>query len=172
MKIPFLSLVTLLSCINTVPVMAETVTPSQEIRKLLDEQIGTWKLNLKESRIEGQPYKSGFTVVIRHAYPITDWTYTADEAGPDGKKIVFSFKGYADGKVHPNEGAGGTYAMELLPDGIVDAKLWSASGEFENKFCIPYANKIKIICLATVDSKDGKRTMFTNVLDKVSDATE
>jgi hypothetical protein len=145
---------------------APPAKPSPQIMKLIDQQIGTWKLNLKESRgPDGLPYKSGFTVVIRSGYPIQDYTYIGDAVG-DEKPFTFSFKGVPDGVVHPNGTDGHTYSMELLPNGIVDAKLWSPDGELENKFCIPYASMVKIICLATITDKDGKRTMFTNILDK------
>lgn len=144
--------------------------PAPVIKELIGKQIGTWKLNLAESRDEnGQPYKHGFKVLIRSGYPIQDYTYIG-EAENGEKPYVFSFKAAPDGKVRPNE-AGGSYSMELLPNGIVDAKLWSPDGVLENKFCIPYASMRKIICLATLTTKDGKRTMFTNILDKVSDST-
>lgn len=146
--------------------------PSPAILDLIQQQHGTWKLNLEESRDDhGQPYKHGFTVVIRSGYPIQDYTFIGD--AEDGKKpYVFGFKAAPDGTVRSNGESGGTYSMELLPNGIVDAKLWSPSGVMENKFCIPYASMRKIICLATLTTKDGVRTMFTNVLDKVSDSTE
>ena len=145
--------------------------PAPAILDLINQQRGTWKLNLEESRDEhGEPYKHGFKTIIRSGYPIQDFTYIGD-AAPGEKPYVFSFKGQPDGVVRKNE-AGGTYSMEILPNGVVDAKLWSPDGVFENKFCIPYTNMRKIICLATLTTKEGKRTMFTNVLDKVSDSIE
>lgn len=145
------------------------VTPSPAIMEMIQQQRGTWKLNLEESRDEhGQRYKSGFTVVIRSGYPVQDYTYIGDPVD-GGKPYVFSFKARPDGTVLSNGEGGGKYSMEILPSGIVDAKLWSADGVFENKFCIPYASMKKIICLATLTDKNGVRTMFTNVLDKVSD---
>lgn len=151
---------------------APPVTPAPAILDLINAQRGTWKLNLEESRnTDGLPYKSGFTVVIRSGYPVQDYSFIADPVGGE-KPYIFSFKAEPDGKVRPNGTDGATYSMELLPNGIVDAKLWSRDGEYENKFCIPYASMRKIICLATVTTRDGKRTMFTNVLDKVSDAVD
>lgn len=144
--------------------------PPPAVIDLIKQEIGTWKLNLAESRdTSGLPYKQGFTVIIRSTYPIADYTFIG-EAAKGAKPYVFGYKGIADGKVRPNGTGGATYSMELLPVGIMDAKLWSPNGELENKFCIPYASMRKIICLATVTTKAGKRTMFTNVLDKVSDS--
>lgn len=135
-----------------------------------DPNIGTWKLNMKESRnTKGLPYKSGFTVIIRSGSPVLDYTFISDP-GPDGKPHTFGFKAIPDGQVRPNGDDGSTYSMEILPQGVVDAKLWSKDGSLENKFCIMYKSLVKQICLATITTKDGKRTMFTNVLDKVSDA--
>jgi hypothetical protein len=157
--------------IGVSPAVSASTQPAPAILNLIQKQIGTWKLNLDESRDEsGQPYKHGFKVIIRSGYPIQDYTYIG-EAGDGEKPYVFSFKAAPDGKVRPNEAGGGSYSMELLPNGIVDAKLWSPNGVLENKFCIPYASMQKIICLATLTTKDGKRTMFTNILDKVSDST-
>ncbi|EZP73956.1 hypothetical protein BV96_00044 [Sphingomonas paucimobilis] len=161
--------------VAALPAIANTATliePAPAILDIIQQQRGTWKLNLDESRDEhGQRYKTGFTVVIRSGYPIQDYTFIGE--AEDGKKpYVFNFKAPPDGTVLPNTANGGTFSMELLPNGIVDAKLWSPSGMFENKFCIPYASMRKIICLATLTDKQGARTMFTNVLDKVSNSVE
>lgn len=162
--------VALASAVGAAPVGAMN-KPSPAILEIINQQRGTWKLNMEESRDEhGLPYKEGFKVIIRSGYPVQDYTYIG-EAPAGEKPYVFSFKAAPDGIVRSNE-AGGTYSMEMLPNGIVDAKLWSTDGTYENKFCIPYTNMRKIICLATLTTKDGKRTMFTNILDKVSDSTE
>lgn len=153
-------------------VIAVGISGSVVAAEAKDPNVGTWKLNIEESRdAQGLPYKSGFTVIIRSYSPVLDYTYIGD-ARPNQQPHVFSFKAIADGKVRPNGDDGSTYSMERLPQGITDAKLWSTDGVLENKFCILYVSLTKQICLTTLTTKDGKRTMFTNVLDKVSDAVK
>ena len=150
----------------------QPVKLSQGVLDIINQLPGTWRLDMAQSRdTDGLPYKTGFTVIMRTSYPITNYTYIGDAT--DGEKpVIFTYNAIADGKIRPNVGAGGEYSMDMLPDGIMDAKLWSPDGDLENKFCIPYASMRKIICLATVTTPAGKRTMFTNVLDKVSNSVK
>lgn len=127
--------------------------------------IGTWKLNLEESIApQGQTFRQ-YTVVIRSASPDVDWTYyNTDEKG---NPYQFSYKGVADGVVRDLPGVPGLKgSMTLLPSGIVDAKLWSADGTYENKFCIMGVTLRKQTCLATITSPHGDVVFFKQVIDK------
>jgi len=130
-----------------------------------DPNIGTWKLNLEESIApQGQTFRQ-YTVVIKSASPAVDWTYyNTDEKG---QPYQFSYKGVADGVVRDLPGVPGLKgSMTLLPSGIVDAKLWSADGTYENKFCIMGVTLRKQTCLATVTSPHGSVVFFKQVIDK------
>ena len=95
---------------------------------------------------------------------LDDTYYNTDDKG---QKVEFSYKAPADGKVREIAGIPGmTGSMTLLPSGIVDAKLWSADGTYENKFCIMGVTLSKQICMATVTSPNGNVVFFKQVIDK------
>jgi hypothetical protein len=130
-----------------------------------DPNIGTWKLNLEESIApQGIKFRQ-YTVVIRSASPDVDWTYSNTDA--EGRPYSFTFKGKADGVVRDLPGVPGLKgSMTLLPSGIVDAKLWSADGSFENKFCIMGVTLRKQTCMALIKSAGGEVVFFKQVIDK------
>jgi len=127
--------------------------------------IGTWKLNVAESIAPQGTTFLPYTVVVRSDAPNLDYTYySSDEKG---EKVEFSYKAPADGKVRDIPGIPGmTGSMTRLPGGIVDAKLWSADGTYENKFCIMGVTLRKQTCLATVTSPHGHVVFFKQVIDK------
>lgn len=127
--------------------------------------IGTWKLNVAESIAPQGTTFQPYTVVIKSASPNLDYTYyNTDEKG---EKIEFTYNGPADGKVRDIPGIKGmTGSMTLLPSGIVDAKLWSADGTYENKFCIMGVTLRKQTCMATVTSPHGHVVFFKQVIEK------
>ena len=127
--------------------------------------LGTWKLNVAESIAPQGTTFHPYTVVIRSAEGLLDYTYyNTDEKG---QKVEFSYKAPADGKVREIAGIPGmTGSMPLLPSGIVDAKLWSADGTYENKFCIMGVTLRKQTCMATVTSPNGHVAFFKQVIDK------
>lgn len=128
--------------------------------------IGTWKLNLEESiPPQGNKFQP-YTVVIKAASPtLVDFTYTTvDEKG---NKVEFAYKNAPDGKVRDIPGIPGLKgSMTMLPSGILDAKLWSPDGTYENKFCILGVTLRKQTCLATVTSPQGDVVFFKQVIDK------
>lgn len=126
--------------------------------------VGTWKLNLKESIApQGETFQP-YTVVIRSTGPDVDWTYYGTA---EGRPYEFSFKGKADGQVRDLPGVPGLKgSMTMLPSGIVDAKLWSADGSYENKFCIMGLSMRKQTCLATITYPTGVTVFFKQVIDK------
>ncbi|EZP73955.1 hypothetical protein BV96_00043 [Sphingomonas paucimobilis] len=130
-----------------------------------DPSIGTWKLNLEESIApQGIQFRQ-YTVVIRSASPEVDWTYSNTDA--QGRPYSFTFKGKADGVVRDLPGVPGLKgSMTLLPSGIVDAKLWSADGSYENKFCIMGVSLRKQTCMALIKSAGGEVVFFKQVIDK------
>ena len=131
----------------------------------VDPSVGTWKLNVEESIApQGQTFRS-YTVVIRSASPDVDWTY--HNTDKEGRPFEFTFKGKADGVVRELPGVPGLKgSMTLLPSGIVDAKLWSADGTYENKFCIMGVTLRRQTCLATVTSPHGDVVFFKQIIDK------
>ena len=127
--------------------------------------IGTWKLNVAESIAPQGTTFQPYTVIVRSDAPNLDYTYY--NTNEKGEKVEFSYKGPADGKVRDIPGIPGmTGSMTRLPSGIVDAKLWSADGTYENKFCIMGVTLRKQTCMATVTSPHGHVVFFKQVIDK------
>jgi len=128
--------------------------------------IGTWKLNLEESiPPQGKKFHP-YTVVIKEGSPsLVDFTYT--NIDDNGNKVEFNYKAPPDGQVRDIPGIPGLKgSMTLLPSGIMDAKLWSPDGTYENKFCILGITLRKQTCLATVTSPQGDVVFFKQVIDK------
>lgn len=146
----------------TVALSSSAVAVAQSAK---DPSIGTWKLNLEESIApQGIKFRQ-YTVVIRSASPEVDWTYSNTDE--QGRAFSFTYKGKADGVVRELPGVPGLKgSMTLLPSGIVDAKLWSADGSYENKFCIMGTTLRKQTCLATITSPGGEVVFFKQVIDK------
>lgn len=124
--------------------------------------IGIWKLNLKESIAPQGRQFDPYTVELRRADEILDFTYHGFR---EGKPFDFSFVAKADGVVHELE-HGLKAAMIRLPSGNYEARLWLPDGSYENKFCQLSANAKQQICLATVTQPDGSVIFFKQVQDR------
>lgn len=125
--------------------------------------VGTWKLNLAESIApQGSPFHP-YTVVVKRADEVLDFTYSEERA--TGEPFEFAYSGKADGVVR-DLGGGLKGAMVPLPSGNYEARLWSPNGTYVNKFCQLDAGGNKDICLATVTAPNGDVTFFKQVLDR------
>jgi hypothetical protein len=125
--------------------------------------VGTWKLNVRDSIApQGITFRE-YTVVVRRDDEILDFTYTAPL--PDGKTYSFGYKGKPDGSIQPMEG-GGKEAMTRLPSGNIEARLWSADGTLETKYCQLDASRNRNVCLATVTAPNGNTVFFKQVMDR------
>jgi len=135
---------------------------SAEEQGAVRSSIGTWKLNLKESIApQGRQFEP-YTIVLRRADDVLDFTYHGFR---DGKPFEFSYAAKADGVVHELEG-GMRGAMIRLPSGNYEARLWLPDGSYENKFCQLAAGGKQQICLATVTQADGSVVFFKQVQDR------
>jgi hypothetical protein len=136
-----------------------TARPSEHAVR---NSLGTWKLNLKESIAPQGRTFNPYTVVVRRADEVLDFTYYGSH---DGKAYEFHFTAKADGTVHELEG-GIKAAMVRLPSGNYEARMWLPDGSFENKFCQMAAGGKQQICLATLTEPDGSVVFFKQVQDR------
>lgn len=125
--------------------------------------IGSWKLNLQESIAPQGRQFSPYTVVLRRADDVLDFTYHGFH---DGKPFEFTYAAKADGEVREVEG-GIKAAMVRLPSGNYQARLWLPDGSYEEKFCQLAAGGKQQICLATVTQADGSVVFFKQVQDRL-----
>lgn len=128
--------------------------------------IGTWRLNLTESiPPQGKSFRP-FTVTIREAGSVLDFTQT--EMGSDGQPRSFSHRTPTDGVERPVPGLpGATMTMTLLPSGLIDAKLRFPNGSLQNKVCMMQPGLKRQVCFATITAPGGEVTFFKHVLDRV-----
>ncbi|MBV6423997.1 MAG: hypothetical protein NAOJABEB_01807 [Steroidobacteraceae bacterium] len=124
--------------------------------------IGTWKLNLKESIAPQGRQFNPYTVVLRRADDMLDFSYYGVR---EGKPFNFVYTAKADGVVRDLE-HGIKAAMIRLPSGNYEARLWLPDGTYENKFCQLAAGGQQQICLATVTEPDGSVVFFKQVQDR------
>ncbi|MBV6423998.1 MAG: hypothetical protein NAOJABEB_01808 [Steroidobacteraceae bacterium] len=124
--------------------------------------VGTWKLNLEESIAPQGRHFNPYTVVVRRADEILDFTYHGFH---DGKPYEFTYSAKADGEVR-DMGGGMRAAMVRLPSGNYEARLWLPDGSFENKFCQIVVGGNKQVCLATLTQPDGSVVFFKQVQDR------
>lgn len=124
--------------------------------------LGTWKLNLKESIAPQGRGFNPYTVILRRADDVLDFTYHGFR---EGKPFEFTYAAKADGIVRELEG-GLKAAMIRLPSGNYEARLWLPDGSYEDKFCQLAAGGKQQICLATITQPDGSVVFFKQVQDK------
>lgn len=127
-----------------------------------NSKLGTWKLNLKESIAPQGRAFNPYTVVVRRADEVLDFTYHGFR---EGQPYEFHYTAKADGVVREVEG-GMKAAMILLPSGNYEARLWLPDGSYENKFCQMTAGGKQQVCLATVTQPDGSVVFFKQVQDR------
>ncbi len=128
--------------------------------------VGKWTLNVAESiPPQGKSFRP-FTVEIREAGAILD--FTQYESGKDGKIREFSHRTPTDGIARDVPGmAGAKMAMTLLPSGVIDAQFWFPNGALQNKICVLEPSLKRQKCLATITAPGGEVVFFKHVLDRV-----
>lgn len=131
--------------------------------------VGKWSLNLAESiPPQGKSFRP-FTVEIREAGSVLD--FTQYETGKDGKTREFSHRTPTDGVARDVPGMpgmpGAKIAMTLLPSGVIDAQFWFPNGALQNKICVLEPSLKRQKCLATITAPGGEVTFFKHVLDRV-----
>ncbi|MCZ8322603.1 MAG: hypothetical protein O9296_13630 [Novosphingobium sp.] len=139
------------------PAIAQTETTAS---------VGSWQLNLAESiPPQGKTFRA-FTVTIREAGAMLDFTQV--ETGANGQPRSFSHRTPTDGVERAVPGfPGATMAMTLLPSGLIDAKLRFPNGSLQNKVCMMQPGLKRQVCFATITAPGGEVSFFKHVLDRV-----
>lgn len=155
-----LTALVIMAIIGSVPttVLAETQCTNGN-----EAVLGTWKLNLAKSIPPPHGSFQPYTVTIRRADAVLDFTFK--QRTSDGKLFKFSYSAQADGEKR-NLGNGLVGAMTRLPSGNYGAELWFSDGSYEHKYCQLNAAD-ELICYATVKQADGDAVLFKQVLERV-----
>jgi hypothetical protein len=136
------------------------VAASSTLKAQSNPLVGTWKLNVTESKYDPGPAPTSLTrTVIAEGGGVK---YTFDGVAPDGTPIAYSFSVQFDGKDNPISGS--------IPSG---ADTISAKRTDSNHYVATLKKGDKIISTSKVTvSKDGKVTTVDSTGTTATGATE
>jgi hypothetical protein len=136
------------------------VVGSSTLQAQSNPLVGTWKLNVTESKYDPGPVPTSLTrTVIAEGSGVK---YTFDGVAADGKPIAYSFSVQFDGKDNPISGS--------IPSG---ADTISAKRTDSNHYVATLKKGDKIISTSKVTvSKDGKVTTVDSTGTTATGATE
>lgn len=125
--------------------------------------VGTWKKNVAESIGMMDPAGQE-TTIIRRYDTVLDYTWLG--VNSTGESSTFSYSGAVDGNIRMLPGDAKLRGlMTKTPSGVIQAKLWFADGDVEEKYCILSAPG-KMTCFATFTAAKGDKSLFKEVFDK------